>query len=202
MKKSWMLFFFMPTLIFAAYPIYEDDVASQQPELLARKSHPSKDVVKDEHGEKASVDKNREENPLKESKQRLRDRPYFRDRKAVKLPEKQAPSTEEKKQSAISKRDPVKRNSAIQSSHSRSKLRQHPNRPRVIQRDGKKQSQNLSKIEADAEEIENGLSTHQNEEWENQEKSSLEAATAQENEELDGHSKDQRRTQSGYLPND
>jgi hypothetical protein len=184
MKKLWMLFFLIPILIFAAYPIYEDEMALQLPELLSRESHSSKDIAKEKQSEKVSTH-NGEENAPKEGKKRQKDRPHFRDQKAVKSERKSEPALEETKQSPISKRDPMKRNSGIQSSPSRSKLRQNPNRPRVIQRQEQNQPQNLSKIEADAEEIENGLSTHPSGELGKKEKSSPDSVTAQETDEVD-----------------
>ncbi len=168
----------MPILTSAAYPIYDDNVASELPELLTRESSPAKNVVKEELSEKASV-RSRDGKTPKEGKQGQKDRSSFRDQKAIKSKDKPTAASE-KNPSAISKRDPVTRNSATPSSPSRSKLRQNPNRPRVIQREEQKEPQNLSKIEADADEVENGLSTHQNEERRNQEKSSSESVTAQE----------------------
>jgi hypothetical protein len=171
MKKSWMLFFFMPIFTSASYPIYDDNGSSEQPEPLVRESHSTKDVVKEKRSEKPSTGHS-EEKALTESKQEQKDHPHFWDQKGIKSKGKPTSSPAEKNQSAISKRDLVKRNSAIQNTPFRSKLRQNPNRPRVIQRQEQKEPQNLSKIEADAEEVENELSTHQKEERGNQETSS------------------------------
>jgi hypothetical protein len=114
MKKSWMIFLLTPILIFSAYPIYDEEIDSEQ-ELLLQDSQ----------------------------------------------------SSSEKDQSAITNRNPTKRNSSMlqSKSSSRSKFRdaQNPDRPRVTHRNDKKK-QNLSKIEADAEEMEEGLSVQQDEE--------------------------------------
>lgn len=78
-------------------------------------------------------------------------------------PELHAPKEQKAPSAPISKGDAPKRNSTLQSKKARSRHRQHPDRPRVIYRDGEKKSQDLSKIEADAEEIEEGRSAQQNE---------------------------------------
>jgi len=74
-------------------------------------------------------------------------------------------STEQKPSSVISKRDTPKKSAPLQSKKSRSRHRQHPDRPRVIYRDSEKKPQDLSKIEADAEDVEKERSTSQSEEW-------------------------------------
>lgn len=163
MIKPWMFFFFAPIFTFAAYPIYDDDVASLQPEQLAWESPSTKDAVKKEQSEKSPT-RHDDKKTQKESKKKQKDRLLLRDQRTIKPMEELSSFAEDKKQSAISKNDPVKRNSVIQSSPSRSKLRRNPNRPRVIQREEPKKPQNLSKIEADAEEMENGLSTQPNKE--------------------------------------
>jgi hypothetical protein len=83
-------------------------------------------------------------------------------------PELHAPE-QKKAPPPISKRDAPKRNSVLQSKKPHPKRQQHPDRPRVIYRDSEKKSQDLSKIEADAENIEEGSATPQEEEWADQE---------------------------------
>jgi hypothetical protein len=76
-------------------------------------------------------------------------------------------SEQKKAPSAISKRDTPKRNAPLQSKKARPRHRQHPDRPRVIYRDTEKKPQDLSKIEAEADSIEEKLaSTHPDEERE------------------------------------
>jgi hypothetical protein len=169
MKTSWMLSFLIPSFIFTSYPIYDDDASSEQPELVTRESHLPQQAIKEKRNEKTPC-YNSEEKASKKSKQ---------DQKTVKSAEKSASSIAENKESSISKRELIKRNSTVQSHFSRSKLRRNPNRPRVIQRNEQKQLQDLSKIEADAEEIENGASTQQQKK-ENQDESSSESVTVKE----------------------
>lgn len=164
MKKSWMIFSLMPVLTFAAYPIYEDDIAPHEPELLTRESN--KELAISKNIEKESIQGNGEDKAFQKSakKPRLKDHPVLRNRRKVSIQAKPEAASSDKQQSAVSKREPAKRN-PIPSNSPRIRHRQNPKRPQVIHRDDKKKSQELSKIEADAEDIEEGLSAHPNEEW-------------------------------------
>jgi len=166
MKKSWLLFLSIPILTFASYPIYEDDIPPHQAESAAQGSLTEKDQKISKKSEKEPIQENCEDSTSQKQirKQRMRDRSFLRNKKKISVQAKPE-SSSEKQQPAVSKRDSIKRNSAPQSHSPRLRHRQNPNRPQVIHRDDKKKSQELSKIEADAEEREEGLSTHQKEEW-------------------------------------
>ena len=166
MKKSWLVFLSIPILAFASYPIYEDDIVSHPPESAAQGSSAEKDQKISKKSEKEPIQENGEDSTSQKQirKPGMRDRPYLRNKKRIGVQAKPESSSSEKQQPTVSKRDPVKRNSATQDLSPRLRHRKNPNRPQVIHRDGKKKSQELSKIEADAEEKEEGLSTHQSEE--------------------------------------
>lgn len=152
MKKLW-IFLLMPVLAFA-YPIYEEDVPL--PEQLAREAPVSeKEPLADEEG--------RGSRQSAESKKRS----ILRDQRMAKTEGVPKSSIETRKSAILSRSSPPKKNSTSKWH----KKRQNPNRPRVTHRD-EKQPQNLSKVEADANEIEEGLSTHKDEREPSQKKGS------------------------------
>jgi hypothetical protein len=178
MKKTWMIFLLMPILNLAAYPIYDEEIESRQeqpkhdvdPSLegrIAQEYSDEEEPMNDAQEEEAIYFPQR---PRKQLGAKNRYERLKKDQKTAKATAKPTLPSIEDKQAVSAKSSPIKRNSnALQSKASSSSkfrnARQNPNRPQVIQRDGpKKQPQNLPQIEADAEDIEAGLSTHHNDE--------------------------------------
>lgn len=157
MKKFWILFLLIPILFLDAYPIYEEVFASQQNEEQSSKSHSE---AEDPHTNEAF---SKEEESKHEYLEYWTFQELVPQESEDRSIQRHQSSIMDQEQPAISKHELVKRTPRFQGKTSQSKFRgyrRNPNRPRVTHRDGKV-PKNLPKIEADAEDIEEGLSTQE-----------------------------------------